>query len=100
MIEELCCEMGLQHPEAFDEYILFVVTDRGEGLAGMARPCRRRVPRVAAVLRLPRWHRAERAATDPPGICPGCGRRDGAPGCQLHFLVPPRGLEPAPQIRQ
>uniref|UniRef100_A0A663NA65 MyTH4 domain-containing protein n=1 Tax=Athene cunicularia TaxID=194338 RepID=A0A663NA65_ATHCN len=29
VIEELCCEMGLQHPEAFDEYILFVVTDRG-----------------------------------------------------------------------
>lgn len=32
MIEELCCEMGLQRPEAFEEYILFVVTDRGEGL--------------------------------------------------------------------
>ncbi|PKU30971.1 unconventional myosin-xv [Limosa lapponica baueri] len=32
VIEELCSEMGLQHPEAFDEYILFVVTDRGEGL--------------------------------------------------------------------
>uniref|UniRef100_A0A8V5H6F9 Uncharacterized protein n=1 Tax=Melopsittacus undulatus TaxID=13146 RepID=A0A8V5H6F9_MELUD len=29
VIEELCCEMGLQHPEAFEEYILFVVTDRG-----------------------------------------------------------------------
>uniref|UniRef100_A0A8D0EPU8 MyTH4 domain-containing protein n=1 Tax=Strix occidentalis caurina TaxID=311401 RepID=A0A8D0EPU8_STROC len=29
VIEELCCEMGLQQPEAFDEYILFVVTDRG-----------------------------------------------------------------------
>lgn len=36
VIEELCSEMGLQHPEAFDEYILFVVTDRGERLAGMA----------------------------------------------------------------
>lgn len=32
MIEELCCEMGLQRPEAFEEYILFMVTDRGEGL--------------------------------------------------------------------
>uniref|UniRef100_A0A8B9VVR0 MyTH4 domain-containing protein n=1 Tax=Anas zonorhyncha TaxID=75864 RepID=A0A8B9VVR0_9AVES len=32
VIEELCCEMGLQRPEAFEEYILFVVTDRGEGL--------------------------------------------------------------------
>uniref|UniRef100_A0A8C2SQX5 MyTH4 domain-containing protein n=1 Tax=Coturnix japonica TaxID=93934 RepID=A0A8C2SQX5_COTJA len=27
----LCCEMGLQRPEALDEYILFVVTNRGEG---------------------------------------------------------------------
>uniref|UniRef100_A0A663FCY4 MyTH4 domain-containing protein n=1 Tax=Aquila chrysaetos chrysaetos TaxID=223781 RepID=A0A663FCY4_AQUCH len=36
VIEELCCEMGLQHPEAFDEYILFVVTDRGEGLGCIA----------------------------------------------------------------
>lgn len=35
VIEELCCEMGLQNPEALEEYILFVVTDRGEGLAGM-----------------------------------------------------------------
>lgn len=38
VIEELCSEMGLQHPEAFDEYILFVVTDRGEGWAGTAMP--------------------------------------------------------------
>lgn len=30
VIEELCCEMGLQNPEALEEYILFVVTDRGE----------------------------------------------------------------------
>lgn len=100
VIEELCCEMGLQHPEAFDEYILFVVTDRGEGLAGTGRPCRRRVPRVAAALRLPGRRRAERAAADPPGVRPGCGHRDGAPGRQLHLLVPPRGLEPAPQVRQ
>lgn len=34
VIEELCCEMGLQNPEALEEYILFVVTDRGEELAG------------------------------------------------------------------
>uniref|UniRef100_A0A8C6ZYL3 MyTH4 domain-containing protein n=1 Tax=Nothoprocta perdicaria TaxID=30464 RepID=A0A8C6ZYL3_NOTPE len=34
VIEELCSEMGLQRPEAFDEYILFVVSDRGEGSTG------------------------------------------------------------------
>ncbi|NXJ92310.1 MYO15 protein, partial [Corythaixoides concolor] len=44
VIQELCCEMGLQHPEAFDEYILFVVTDRGEGLAGTGWLCHWRVP--------------------------------------------------------
>ncbi|NWR81119.1 MYO15 protein, partial [Centropus unirufus] len=32
VIEELCHEMGLQHPEAFHEYILFVVTDRGQSV--------------------------------------------------------------------
>uniref|UniRef100_A0A8C5TF63 MyTH4 domain-containing protein n=1 Tax=Malurus cyaneus samueli TaxID=2593467 RepID=A0A8C5TF63_9PASS len=32
VIQELCCEMGLQNPEALEEYMLFVVTDRGEGL--------------------------------------------------------------------
>uniref|UniRef100_A0A8C8AR78 Myosin XVA n=1 Tax=Otus sunia TaxID=257818 RepID=A0A8C8AR78_9STRI len=37
VIEELCCEMGLQHPEAFDEYILFVVTDRGQGVRPLTR---------------------------------------------------------------
>uniref|UniRef100_A0A8B9EVJ7 MyTH4 domain-containing protein n=1 Tax=Amazona collaria TaxID=241587 RepID=A0A8B9EVJ7_9PSIT len=39
VIEELCHEMGLQHPEAFEEYILFVVTDRGEGLVGTGWLC-------------------------------------------------------------
>ncbi|GAB0196500.1 unconventional myosin-XV [Grus japonensis] len=44
VIEELCCEMGLQHPEAFDEYILFVVTDRGSwgGTGQSVRPLTRR----------------------------------------------------------
>ncbi|KAM6077810.1 unconventional myosin-XV [Theristicus caerulescens] len=37
VIEELCCEMGLQHPEAFDEYMLFVVTDRGQSVRPLTR---------------------------------------------------------------
>ncbi|XP_063199799.1 unconventional myosin-XV [Chroicocephalus ridibundus] len=37
VIEELCSEMGLQHPEAFDEYILFVVTDRGRSVRPLTR---------------------------------------------------------------
>ncbi|KAM6121795.1 unconventional myosin-XV [Phoenicopterus ruber ruber] len=37
VVEELCCEMGLQHPEAFDEYILFVVTDRGQSVRPLTR---------------------------------------------------------------
>ncbi|XP_061848080.1 unconventional myosin-XV [Colius striatus] len=37
VIEELCCEMGLQHPEAFDEYILFVVTERGQSVRPLTR---------------------------------------------------------------
>ncbi|NXX12055.1 MYO15 protein, partial [Podargus strigoides] len=37
VIEELCCEMGLQQPEAFDEYILFVVTDRGQSVRPLTR---------------------------------------------------------------
>ncbi|KAF1648180.1 Unconventional myosin-XV, partial [Eudyptes chrysocome] len=37
VIEELCCEMGLQHPEAFDEYILFVVTDGGQSVRPLTR---------------------------------------------------------------
>ncbi|XP_033921235.1 unconventional myosin-XV [Melopsittacus undulatus] len=37
VIEELCCEMGLQHPEAFEEYILFVVTDRGQSVRPLTR---------------------------------------------------------------
>lgn len=104
VIEELCCEMGLQNPEALEEYILFVVTDRGEELAGKAQTGQDKTGRDSHA----RWcggltpgcHRAERAATDPPRIRPGRGSRDGAPGQQLHLLVPPRGLEPAPQVRQ
>ncbi|XP_027539727.1 unconventional myosin-XV [Neopelma chrysocephalum] len=37
VIEELCCEMGLQHPEAWEEYILFVVTDRGQSVRPLTR---------------------------------------------------------------
>ncbi|KAM4656830.1 unconventional myosin-XV [Amazona ochrocephala] len=37
VIEELCHEMGLQHPEAFEEYILFVVTDRGQSVRPLTR---------------------------------------------------------------
>ncbi|XP_054246854.1 unconventional myosin-XV [Indicator indicator] len=37
VIEELCCEMGLQQPEALDEYILFVVTERGQSVRPLTR---------------------------------------------------------------
>ncbi|XP_027512370.1 LOW QUALITY PROTEIN: unconventional myosin-XV [Corapipo altera] len=37
VIEELCCEMGLQHPEALEEYILFVVTNRGQSVRPLTR---------------------------------------------------------------
>lgn len=30
VVEELCAEMALTRPEAFDEYVIFVVTNRGE----------------------------------------------------------------------
>lgn len=107
VIEELCCEMGLQNAEALEEYMLFVVTDRGEGLAGTegtdgtgqdgtGQPCRG----CGGHAQTRGWHRAEREATDPSGVHSGRGGRDGAPGQQLHLLVPPCGLEPAPQIRQ
>lgn len=37
VIEELCCEMGLQRPEALDEYILFVVTNGGQSVRPLTR---------------------------------------------------------------
>uniref|UniRef100_A0A8C3LWA9 Uncharacterized protein n=1 Tax=Chrysolophus pictus TaxID=9089 RepID=A0A8C3LWA9_CHRPC len=37
VIEELCCEMGLQRREALDEYILFVVTNRGQSVRPLTR---------------------------------------------------------------
>ncbi|XP_071617264.1 unconventional myosin-XV [Heliangelus exortis] len=37
VIEELCREMGLQHPEAFEEYILFVVMDGGQSVRPLTR---------------------------------------------------------------
>ncbi|NWW56016.1 MYO15 protein, partial [Ifrita kowaldi] len=46
VIEELCCEMGLQNPEALEEYILFVVTDRGQSVRPLT--CREYVLDVAA----------------------------------------------------
>lgn len=99
MIEELCCEMGLQNPEALEEYILFVVTDRGEEPAGVGQTGQDKPGRDSHGQTQTRgWCRAERAAPDPPGIRPGCGCRDGAPGQQLQLLVPPRGLGPAPQV--
>ncbi|NXG69943.1 MYO15 protein, partial [Baryphthengus martii] len=51
VIEELCSEMGLQQPEAFDEYILFVVTGRGEGV----RPLTRREYVLDAAAETERW---------------------------------------------
>lgn len=30
MVEEICSEMALTRPEAFNEYVIFVVTNRGE----------------------------------------------------------------------
>lgn len=30
VVEEICAEMGLTRPEAFNEYVIFVVTNRGE----------------------------------------------------------------------
>lgn len=30
MVEEICAEMALTRPEAFNEYVIFVVTNRGE----------------------------------------------------------------------
>lgn len=35
MIEGLCTEMALTRPEAFDEYVIFVVTNRGEYPGGL-----------------------------------------------------------------
>ncbi|KAJ6655974.1 hypothetical protein lerEdw1_004559 [Lerista edwardsae] len=32
VIEELCYEMGLQHPEAFDEYVIFAVTKQNQNV--------------------------------------------------------------------
>uniref|UniRef100_A0A8C3T488 MyTH4 domain-containing protein n=1 Tax=Chelydra serpentina TaxID=8475 RepID=A0A8C3T488_CHESE len=40
VIEEMCYEMGLHRPEAFDEYVIFAVTNGGEswGQAGGGSP--------------------------------------------------------------
>lgn len=98
VIEELCCEMGLQRPEALDEYILFVVTNGGEGPTGSVVPPGEHQVGTTTVLRLPGLHRAERAAADTSGVHLGRGHRDRAPGCWLRLLVPPGGLGTAPQV--
>ncbi|XP_019397686.1 PREDICTED: unconventional myosin-XV [Crocodylus porosus] len=36
-VEELCEEMGLHRPEAFDEYIIFVVSSRGQNVRPLSR---------------------------------------------------------------
>lgn len=30
VVREICAEMALTRPEAFDEYVIFLVTNRGE----------------------------------------------------------------------
>lgn len=35
VVEEICAEMALTRPEAFSEYVIFVVTNRGEGPGGL-----------------------------------------------------------------
>lgn len=37
MVKEICAEMALTRPEAFDEYVIFLVTNRGE-LPGGSNP--------------------------------------------------------------
>lgn len=36
MVEEICAEMALTRPEAFSEYVIFVVTNQGEWLGGLS----------------------------------------------------------------
>uniref|UniRef100_A0A8C2YKT7 Unconventional myosin-XV n=1 Tax=Chinchilla lanigera TaxID=34839 RepID=A0A8C2YKT7_CHILA len=37
VVEEICAEMALTRPEAFDEYVLFVVTNRGQHVCPLSR---------------------------------------------------------------
>ncbi|XP_067390295.1 unconventional myosin-XV [Emydura macquarii macquarii] len=37
VIQEICHEMGLHRPEAFDEYVIFAVTNRGQNVRPMSR---------------------------------------------------------------
>nr|XP_020769849.1 unconventional myosin-XV [Odocoileus virginianus texanus] len=37
VVEELCAEMALTRPEAFDEYVIFVVTNRGQHVCPLSR---------------------------------------------------------------
>ncbi|XP_054991733.1 unconventional myosin-XV [Sorex araneus] len=37
VVEEICAEMALTHPEAFNEYVIFVVTNRGQHVCPLSR---------------------------------------------------------------
>nr|XP_020015153.1 unconventional myosin-XV [Castor canadensis] len=37
MVEEICAEMALTRPEAFNEYVIFVVTNRGQHVCPLSR---------------------------------------------------------------
>ncbi|XP_012520442.1 PREDICTED: unconventional myosin-XV [Propithecus coquereli] len=37
VVEEICAEMALTRPEAFDEYVIFVVTNRGQHVCPLSR---------------------------------------------------------------
>ncbi|CAM5087940.1 unnamed protein product [Natator depressus] len=37
VIKEMCYEMGLHRPEAFDEYVIFAVTNRGQNVRPLSR---------------------------------------------------------------
>ncbi|XP_075415257.1 unconventional myosin-XV [Tenrec ecaudatus] len=37
VVEEICAEMALTRPEAFDEYVIFIVTNRGQHVCPLSR---------------------------------------------------------------
>lgn len=36
VVEEICAEMGLTRPEAFNEYVIFIVTNQGKRPGGLS----------------------------------------------------------------
>lgn len=36
VVKEICTEMALTRPEAFDEYVIFLITNRGEWPGGLS----------------------------------------------------------------